>query len=232
MTMNYYVGMINEETVTYRPGFARGLSYAVLAIAVIGLVSSLIGDFAATWRYIPVVALVVTAVWAAYYWPAVTVSPFGVTIRNVTRTIELPWPSIQSIETKFALTLHTAYGNYSAWAAPAPGRAEVARMGNSKIYRSEAAGIPQSQIVGGAVRAGDLPGSNSGRAAMLVRSRWEELQQAGFLDNARLESAKPKVTWHWQLGLLLLGLALASILALHFGTPAYPSELIPTVVNL
>lgn len=206
--------MLSTETVTYRPGFARGLAYAVLALAVIGLGSSLITDFAASWRYIPLTALIVTALWAAYYWPSVTVSPGGVEIRNITRTIELPWPAIQSIETKFALTLHTAYGSYSAWAAPAPGRAEIARAGRDKVYRAESAGLPSSVVVGGAVRPGDLPNTSSGQAAMLVRSRWEELQRAGVLDNARLEREKPRVTWHWQLGCVLLALAVATALTL------------------
>jgi len=219
--------MISTETVTYRPGFARILAYGVLALAVIGLGSSLITDFALSWRYIPITALVVLAVWAAYYWPAVTVSPGGVEIRNITRTIELPWPAIQRIETKFALTLHTAYGSYSAWAAPAPGRTEAERMGTNKVYRSEAASLPKSTIVGGAIRPGDLPGSSSGRAAMLIRQRWEELQQAGLLNDAKLERGKPRITWHWPLALALLGLTIASILALRLGTPPIQPEILP-----
>jgi hypothetical protein len=208
--------MISTDTIVYRPGFARRLAVAVLVIAVIGLGSSLLTDFAASLRFVPVIALVVAAIWAAYFFPSVTISPAGVTIRNITRTIELPWPAIQRIETKYALTLYTAYGSYSAWAAPAPGRAEIARAGNAKVYREHSAGLPQSTVVGGTIAGGDLLNSSSGQAALLVRQRWEELREAGYLDNARLERAKPKITWHWPLLALLAALAVASVLVALF----------------
>jgi len=205
--------MISTETTVYRPGFARGLSYAVLVLAVLGLGSALISNFAASWRFIPITALVVVLVWAAFYFPAVIISPAGVEIRNITRTIALPWPAIQQIETKYALTLFTAYGSYSAWAAPAPGRAEIGRAGNAKVFRDNAAGLPSSVIAGGTISSGDLLNSDSGQAANLVRQRWEELRAAGFLNNPVLERTRPKITWHWKLALLIALLAIASILA-------------------
>ncbi|WP_217617392.1 PH domain-containing protein, partial [Cellulomonas sp. GbtcB1] len=76
--------------------------------------------------YVAPVVLVVHWGWAAYWRPAVLVSPAGDELRNVTRTIELPWPTIQRVDTRYAHTLHTAYGDYAAWAAPAPSRARVA----------------------------------------------------------------------------------------------------------
>jgi len=207
------------------------MAISALVLAVLGLGISLVTNFAASWRYLPITALVVYFIWAAYYNPAVIVTPAGVEIKNITRTIELPWPAIQRIDTKFALTLYTRFGAYSAWAAPAPGRAEIGRSGGAamrstaggmplemdgKVYRSNAAGIPSSAISGGTIRPGDLPTSSSGEAAMLVRRRWEELRDAGYLDDPRLETAKPRVTWHWLSAAIIAALAIASLLVFWF----------------
>lgn len=208
------------DVVEYRPGFGRALAVAALVLGVLVLVAGLVTDPWAALRMLPAVALVVYCVWAAYWWPTVVVSPAGVELRNITRTIFLPWPAIQRIDTKWALTLFTAYGSYSAWAAPAPGRSLIGRSGTmdrpggDTMFRSEAAGLPESARHGNTIRAGDLPGSSSGQAAMIVRRRWEELRDAGMLDNARLERPEPVIRWHWQSALTILILALATLLTM------------------
>jgi len=213
-------GMVSMDVVEYRPGFGRALAVAALVLGAIVLVASLVADPWAGLRMLPGVALVVYCIWAAYWWPAVVVSPAGVELRNITRTIELPWPAIQRVDTKWALTLFTAYGSYSAWAAPAPGRSFIGRQGTMDrqggdvLFRDDAARIPESARHGGTIRAGDLPGSSSGQAALIVRRRWEELRDAGLLDNARLERAQPVVRWHWQSALTILILALATLLTI------------------
>ena len=45
------------------------------------------------------------------------------------------------------------------------------------------------------MRPGDLPGTPSGEAASVVRRRWEELRDAGHLDDPRLERERPRVRW-------------------------------------
>ncbi len=184
--------MVSADVVEYRPAFGRVLAVVVAVLGLGGLASGLVADAGATWPYVPPVLLVVAWVWAAYWRPAVLVSPAGVELRNVTRTVELPWPTIQRVDTRFALTLHTAYGEYAAWAAPAPGRSRVATSG-----RADMADLPSSTYgPGGTVRPGDLTSSGSGQAAALVRARWEELRDAGLLDDPRLERARPRVRWH------------------------------------
>ena len=212
----HHFDMVSTDVVEYRPGFGRALAIAAAVIAALALGVSVISHPAETWRFIPPVALVVVAIWAAYWWPAVIVTPAGVTIKNITRTIELPWPAIQRIDTRFALTLYTAYGSYSAWAAPAPGRAEVARSGNKSVFKSNSAGLPESAKLGNTIGPGDLPTSPSGAAAVLVRSRWEELRDAGMLDDPRLERTRPVVRWHWLTLGVLAGLAVLSVVLLVF----------------
>ncbi len=184
--------MVSADVVEYRPAFGRVLAVVVAVLGLGGLVTGLVADAGATWPYVAPVVLVVLWVWAAYWRPAVLVSPAGVELRNVTRTIELPWPTIQRVDTRYALTLHTAYGDYAAWAAPAPSRARVATAG-----RDDVANLPGSTYgPGGSVRPGDLASSASGQAAIIVRARWEELRDAGVLDDPRLERATPRVRWH------------------------------------
>lgn len=184
--------MVSADVVEYRPAFGRVLAVVVAVCAGGGLLTGLVSDASATLPYVAPVLLVAVWVWAAYWRPAVLVSPAGVELRNVTRTIELPWPTIQRVDTRYALTLHTAYGDYAAWAAPAPSRARVVTA------RSEdARHLPGSSYgAGGSIRPGDLASSASGQAAMLVRARWEELRDAGVLDDPRVERARPRVRWH------------------------------------
>ena len=135
--------MVSADVVEYRPAFGRVLAVVVAVLGLGGLVTGLVADAGATWPYVAPVLLVVLWVWAAYWRPAVLVSPAGVELRNVTRTIELPWPTIQRVDTRYALTLHTAYGDYAAWAAPAPSRARVATSGKDDV-----ANLPGSTYVG------------------------------------------------------------------------------------
>jgi hypothetical protein len=183
--------MVSADVVEYRPAFGRVLAVVVAALGAGGLATGLVSDPGATWPFVAPVLLGVALVWAAYWRPAVVVSPAGVELRNVTRTIELPWPAIQRVDTKYALTLHTAYGDYAAWAAPAPSRARV-----TISSREDTAHLPGSSYGAGGVRPGDLASTASGQAAIIVRSRWEELRDAGLLDDPRVERARPRVRWH------------------------------------
>jgi hypothetical protein len=85
--------MVSADVVEYRPAFGRGLAVVMAALGGGGLLTGLVSDWEVTLPFVAPVLLVVTAIWAAYWRPAVIVSPAGVELRNVTRTIELPWPS-------------------------------------------------------------------------------------------------------------------------------------------
>ena len=176
--------MVSLDVNEYRPSFGRGLAIAVLGIAALGFIISLVSNPLASLRYLPILALVVTLVWAAFWWPAVIVTPAGVTIKNILRTIELPWPAIKGIDTRYACTFQTAYGQYSAWAAPAPGRAGVAQQAKS-----------------GVLSTGDL-----------IKARFDDVRASGLLANAKLERERPLVRWHWPLIIVIGILLIATIL--------------------
>ena len=203
--------MVSTDVVTYKSAFGRVLAVVVGVLGCGALVAGLVTDAGATWPFVAPVLLVVVWVWAAYWRAALVVSPAGVEVRNVTRTVELPWPAIQSVETQYALTLVTAYGQYAAWAAPAPSRSSVASA------RRSADNLPaDARRSGAAVRTGDLLNSASGQAAALIRARQAELADAGLLDDPRVEHQRPRVTWHMgtlaTMGVLLVASVLTLVL--------------------
>jgi hypothetical protein len=201
---------MSSDVVVFRPGFGRGLSIVVWLGCAFVVVSGLVQSPGTAWRWIPLVALVALLVWAAYWNPAVVVTPAGVELRNVLRTVELPWPAITLVDVQYALTLETPWGSYAAWAAPAPSRARARTSGPSDM-----AHLPESSYgSGGTVRPGDLMSSDSGQAAALVRSRWEEVRDAGLLADPRLERSRPVVRVHVVLIASVLFLAALSVLTL------------------
>ncbi|MDQ3468574.1 MAG: PH domain-containing protein [Actinomycetota bacterium] len=145
----------------------------------------------------PWTALLALACWATFWRPRVAVTDAGVQLVNVSRTIDIPWPALRALDTKWALTLDTAYGRFTAWSAPAPGARGA--------VRSLAAGRdPGRRTPAPHVRPGDLVDTPSGSAAAMVRQRWEQLRAAGHLDDPRLERDRAQVTWH-------VGTALAAV---------------------
>ncbi len=159
----------------------------------IGLLALIVGDgVAGLLRYGWWVLLVTALVWALFWNPRIHVDASGVVLVNVFRTIRLPWPSIQEIDTKWSLTLKTAYGTFGAWAAPAPGR-----HGTRRVTEQDLRHLPRSSHDSDrSIRPGDSPTSPSGQAAWAIRETWEMLRDAGHLDNPRLEFERAPVTWH------------------------------------
>jgi len=178
----------------YRPWFGRMLTVAVGAIC--ALTAGVVG-----WRsgsrpglqVAPWLALVAGLCWATFWRPCVAVSDAGVRIVNVFRTIDVPWPALRTVDTKWAVTLVTEYGRrYTAWAAPSPGVRGAVRAAHGDVPRlaRRGRGGPTE------LRPGDLPSSASGQVAAMIARRWNELRAAGHLDHPRLEHSRAPVRWH------------------------------------
>lgn len=155
------------------------------------------------------VAAVILAAWLAYavlvfLWsPALVVDDRAARIRNPLRTVEVAWDALIHVDTKYALTLFTPGRRWPVWVAPQPG-ALVARRA-ARRARDEHHADPRSPLDTG-VRVGDLPGTESGDAAALVRRRWAERADRG----ADAEAIAVPVTQHWaRTAALVLGPVLA-----------------------
>ena len=89
----------------------------------------------------------------------------GVRLVNVARTIDLPWPSIVAVDTKWALTLVTAYGRFTGWAAPAPGLRQTMLAGCAQ----ETATCRPGHVADAASDPVTCRRRPSGDAALLIR---------------------------------------------------------------
>jgi hypothetical protein len=178
--------------VRYRPLFGRILTIVVTAfgaVAVGGLVVQ--GSALDVLRYGAPTALVVLLCWALFWLPELRVEEHAVIVRNILRTHHIPWPAIERIDTKYALTLYTAERRITVWVAPAPSRVVVPH-----ITRNEARFVPESaKAAEGSVRPGDIPTTESGAAARAIRVRWEQLRDDGVFDRV-LVPQRIRTEWH------------------------------------
>lgn len=193
---------------TFRPATARwvlGTSTVVAVVLVVGLVRDpgpgLLLQLA--WP-----ALVLGAGWAVFWAPHLRVDDSGVLVRNVLRTVHLPWPSIQRVDTKYTLTLCTADLECQVWAAPVAGRHSAAKLGDDDLR-----GLPGSTYGGGGIRPSDALTSPSGQAAYLVRRRWDALRDTGHLGTGHLDlhpldPSAARATVHWNTMELAVGVVL------------------------
>ncbi len=181
------------EVVVFRPrtsGWFTGLAVLVTAGALVRVVASegpsglIVG-----W---PLLGIALVGWWLFWY-PLVAVADDGVTVRNPLSTVQIPWDALIDVDTKYALKLVTPSGSYTAWAAPAPGvwGTHAGKPEHVTNLPSTSYGPEQS------IRPGDLKNTDSGHAAYLVRSRWQELVENGEIDVD--QPARPQRSWHWQL---------------------------------
>jgi hypothetical protein len=196
-------GKVPEEV---RPWWGRVLTIVVAVIcAGMTLSVGITGDWSDAGLMAPWTGLLVLLCWATFWRPRVVVSDGGVRLVNVSRTIDIPWPALRAIETRWALTLVTTYGRFTAWSAPAPGARSVL-LSRSGTRREAPPGADDT------VRAADLLDTPSGEAAALVHRRWTALRTAGHLDDPRLERERATVHWHVGLALAVVALVAAGVL--------------------
>jgi hypothetical protein len=156
------------------------------------------------------VAFVALAAWVALWRPRVSIDDEAIEVRNVFRTLTVPWAALIHVDTKYAVTLFTPGHHYSAWAAPAPGRTGAA-MAARKQDRGRVAMAPVSQD--GTIRPGDLIASESGQVAYLIRERWARLRESGRIEAGLADETPVGIRVHWWLNGALLVLLAGSVLA-------------------
>jgi hypothetical protein len=201
---------VTSDSTTLRSRFGRVLVIVVWAILVAFMVSLIVElNPNSLLRDTPLILLGGFGVWLLMWSPSVTIAPSGVTVRNLLRTNDISWPAIQTIDTRFALTLLTPAGKIVAWSAPAPSRFAALRA-----TRTELADLPESSFAMGGIRPGDIPQTDSGLAALYVRRYWEQLRDAGYLDSGVVEGTGVVTRWLRRETATLIGLVVASALVL------------------
>lgn len=162
-------------TTVFRPrtGMIMGIGAAVVsAVALVGLLLEV--PFVEWIRIAPALVSVGVLGIVLFVLPSLTVSDNHITVRNVLRTIEVPWSAIRTVDTKYSLVLDTPDGKFSAWAAPSPGRQAAFVTRTAEVERAAAAGLQSP-------RPGDLESTTSGAPAMMIRRTLDDFIEAGTL---------------------------------------------------
>ena len=190
----------------FRPAFGRVLSIVIVAIALSGLVGfAVTNDWEGLARYSWPLLLLGAFALALFFLPYLDVTENEITVRNVLSTVHIPWPSIERIDTKYALTLYTNRGTVSVWASPAPSR----YAGQVSAHRDVTLAAADQ---GGSIRPGDLLSSASGAAAFVIRQHWNDLRDDGLLDSPGAANDGYRREIHWATIGLLAALAIATAL--------------------
>ena len=193
----------------YRPLLGQLLTALVTLLGVVAVGAVLLEGFPLdALRAAPVVALVVVLCWALFWLPVLIVEEHAVTVRNVFVTHHVPWAAIERIDTKYALTLDTPGKRITVWVAPAP-----TRIAAREATRGEALSAPASaRAAERSVRPGDLPTSESGAAAAVLRRHWEQLRDDGVFDRLTVAPrirTKPNLATLVTLGVLVVATAIS-----------------------
>jgi hypothetical protein len=191
------------EPVTLRPRGGMIIAAIALVITAAALVFIAIdGGLLDLARWAWPVVLLGWGAWLLYLRPYVRVSEGFVEISNLVRTYRVPWGDIDSVDSRFALTIRTRGGRViRAWAAPAPG----ARQALS-TQRADVTHTPGDDDTR---RPSDAEGTASGDAAGLVRRELERHRREGTA-----AVGQTALTWHPLLIAGTAALAAAAVVSL------------------
>ncbi|MEO7348429.1 MAG: PH domain-containing protein [Terrimesophilobacter sp.] len=174
--------------------------FSVVAVALAGENESL--------HYLPLIALVAWAAWAGLWRPSLSLDDQAITVTNVFATTVVPWAALINVETKFALTLITPHRKVPVTVAPAPGRLTTA------LSNRDLKGTFAPRGGDGSIRPGDLPNTDSGAAAHLVRQRWQTLLAQDRIAVGMADSTPVERAIHWGVIAITVVLLVASVVAL------------------
>lgn len=162
-------------------------------VAGAGLVSTAVTGGAGSMLGTGPLLLIAYLGWLLFWRPSVVVHDAGVRLENPFRSVMVPWTALVHVDTRYALTLVTPSRSYGAWAAPAPGI-----WGGRNARPEDLHGLPGTTYgPGNSVRPGDLKSTDSGQAAQLVRTRWQQLVESGAIDSGNAATTPVTITVRW-----------------------------------
>ena len=181
------------QEVLYRPVFGRTLAVVTVVVCGFGVIALFWGDASTAVRYVWPILLVAVVAWALFWRPSLRMQEHGITIENVLRTYFVPWPAIQSIDTRYSLTIHTSRGRIPVWATPAPGRHRAFGLASKDFD-----GVGESaRGQHGSLRPSDALTTPSGNLAQAIRGHWEQLGASGAFASGEDPDA---FTTRWHVG--------------------------------
>ncbi|NUR16898.1 MAG: PH domain-containing protein [Dermatophilaceae bacterium] len=177
-------GAGDREAQTLRPGssIAVGVIAGLCGLAL--LVPALLTP-PRSWSLVSVVLLVLVLVWLFVVHPCVVVHAEGLRLVNPLRTVELTWPAITEVRSRWSLELVADGTRYTAWGVPAdPGRPRYGRgmlnLGANQVRGRGSTELPtrskvQAQLVAAEVEqliAADRK-RKDGRTPRIATQAWD-----------------------------------------------------------
>jgi hypothetical protein len=122
-----------------------------------------------------VLALVVGGALAAFFYlvmhrPYILMSDEEILIVNPLSTHRFNWLDVESIDSKFTMSVTVDGKTINAWAAPAP-----SRYAARKVHPADIKGFEIE--IAGSIAHGDSPRSDSGVASFIARQKWNAARQ-------------------------------------------------------
>ncbi|NTW41982.1 MAG: PH domain-containing protein [Cellulomonadaceae bacterium] len=198
-------------TCVFSSGYGRVLTSAVAVLAVLVTISVLDQPVRTITLTVLLAALSLVVVWALFWRPAVEVSDGEVVIRNVLRTIHVPWPAYVSHDVRWSLVVTSNGGAWTAWSAPrSSGSASALRRGPHGLAEVEAGPAAMARAT-----SRRPAGSSAEVVAHAIDERHRALVRAGHLTGAARTAEdndiRPTVTWHRTTVVAAAVLALAAV---------------------
>ncbi|QCR18843.1 hypothetical protein C1N71_04765 [Agrococcus sp. SGAir0287] len=131
--------------------------------------------------------------WAVLWPPYVAVDADGVTVRNVLSTRRVPFDALVDVSTRWSVTLRTPRGAVPVFVAPQPSR--ISAWGAERRVRREGSPDERARLER-VVHVGDVPGTESGDVAALVRDRWQRALDEGRVAVGDADDVAVSRTWH------------------------------------
>ena len=196
---------------TSRPGGRRlrpGSSIAVGAVAAVAGLALLVPALLTTprsWGLVASVTLALVLLWLFVVRPAAVIDDEGIRLVNPLRVVDLTWPTITEVRSRWALELVADGKKYTAWGVPAdPGRP---KYGRSLLT------VPANRMakVGSVTPSGTEPAEDR-----VVRSKVEaqsvaaEVEARIEADRKRKDGKTPRIA-HQSWDPLSVGLLLAAL---------------------
>ena len=192
---------------SFKQRSSQAVAVAVIILGIGGAVAVLAGEGIAAFPLTAPLLLVAYLGWLLFWFPKVILNSVGVTLVNPLQTLMISWHSIILVEAKYAATILTPHGTYTAWAAPAPGMFGALRDARSADAANRSA---ESGRQYKSMRAGEVPGTASGSVVQRIRQVLDRRAEAGVNDVGLTESLRVVRRVHWiHLSVLLLLLVAA-----------------------
>ena len=192
---------------TLRPGSSIAVG-AVGAVAGLGLLVPAMLTSPRSWALISSVTLALVLLWLFVVRPAAVIHDEGIRLVNPLRVVDVTWPTITEVRSRWALELVAEGKKYTAWGIPAdPGRPKYGRS----LLTAPANRMAKASSVTASGRAASADDELPKRAKVQAQAVAAEVEARIAADRRRKGDKTPRIahqTWDpASVGLLVAALA-------------------------